>query len=94
LDSLSDSSIVDADDEVTRSIKEHTISAVRRLGLLIQSDDDSVACRASAEVLDRGGYPKTQRSEVKSLSVVVTAADAKRIADTLDMERLARKEAG
>lgn len=95
LDELTEQSIVSADDEVTKAIKAHTLAAVERLGIVSAGKDedggyaslDGVAVRASAEILDRGGYPRTQRTETKSLSILISPDDAKRIADTMEMER-------
>lgn len=95
LDDLTDQAIVSNDDEVTKAIKEHTLAAIQRLGFVASAKNedgkykssDADAVRASADILDRGGYPKTQRSEVKTLSVVISDASAKLIADTIEIEK-------
>jgi len=82
-----DESIVAADDVVDNAIKGHTMAAVNRLGLAIKSEKDADAIRASEAILDRGGFPRAHRLEAKSLTVIMDAETAKRIQETLEMDR-------
>lgn len=80
---ISNNAINDSIDEVTEEIKRGTKDAVRRLIRCIDSPDEGIAVRASAEILDRSGYGKVTKIESKNISINITAEDAKRIADTL-----------
>jgi transcriptional regulator len=88
IEEMSNRQIVDAQSEVSLAIKEGTRSAIKRLLGCINSDDESIALRASTEVLDRGGHPRVQRNENKNVSVSLAPEDAKLIAETLNMVAL------
>lgn len=73
-------------DEVQSSIKRGTIEAVKRVVGLISSEDDSLALKASTEILDRGGYPRVQRNDNRSVVVSISSVDAKILQETLLMD--------
>jgi len=76
-----------SDDEVTRKIREGTLDAVDRLLRGMDSVDERVAVKAATEILDRGGFPKTQRHDVRSLSIVIDAKDAALIKETMLLDK-------
>jgi len=89
LDNMVDESIVASSNEVTEAIRSYTLAAVHRLGLIASNANsrDADAVRASAEILDRGGFPKVHQVESRNLSVVIRPEDAVRIEETLAMDK-------
>ena len=86
LEEKMDDAQVHNDIEVSNTIKLHTMQAVQRL---VAEMDGSVAgdrIRASTEILDRGGFPRVQRTESRSISVNIDADMAQLIASTVKME--------
>lgn len=79
-----DQTLVQAHEDVASIIRDQTIQAARKLGELIDSQNESVARQAANDILDRGGYPKVTKSDVsQQQSVVVDADQARVIAETL-----------
>jgi hypothetical protein len=89
MESLSNDDIVEQTIKVDEAIKSHTLAAVGRLGLIIESGKDPDAIRAADSILDRGGHARVQRTESKSVEVRIDGKDAALIAETLDMDRQA-----
>ncbi len=85
LETMSNESIVDSLDDVTRFIRDGARQAVQRLVNCVDSPDESIALRASQDVLDRAGYPRVSRVESRSMSVNLSSADAELIRDTLNI---------
>jgi hypothetical protein len=71
--------------KVREAIREKTLAAVQRLGLVIDAGKDSDAVRACAEILDRGGVPRVQVTESKAVTVTLTGQDASRLIESLQM---------
>ena len=86
LEDVSDSTIIHSDDAVTKAIRAGTLDAVKALVKGIDSEDERVQLKAAAEILDRGGFPKTQRVEAKTLSVVLSSKDVDRIQETFQLD--------
>ncbi len=87
LDALVDQQLADSTTEVTRAIQEGARLAARRLVQAISSPDESIAVKASSDILDRAGFPRSSRIDSRSLNVVISADDAARITETLSMLR-------
>lgn len=89
MDGMVDESIVEADDVVDKAIHRHTLAAAERLGLVVNSKNakDADAIRASEAILDRGGHPRAQQIESRNLTVLMDAETARRIEETLAMEK-------
>lgn len=89
LNDRQDQDIVEQTQKVDEAITEHTLAAVGRLGLIVNNTKsrDGDAIRACDSILDRGGHARVQKTENKSVSVTIDAADAALIAQTLEMDR-------
>lgn len=85
LDAMNAQRIVDSNDEVAAAIRDKTLAAARRLGLVVDSGKDSDAIRAAEALLDRGGYPRVTKTEDKSIRINIDAADLARLTETLEM---------
>jgi len=85
LDAMNAQRIVDSNDEVASAIREKTLAAARRLGLVIDTGKDNDAIRAAEAILDRGGYPRVTKTEDKSVRINIDAADLARLTETLEM---------
>lgn len=85
LDAMNAQRIVDSNDEVAAAIREKTLAAAKRLGLVVDSGKDSDAIRAAEALLDRGGYPRVTKTEDKSVRITIDAADLSRLTETLEM---------
>jgi hypothetical protein len=85
---LNDQKVVDAEDEVTKALREGAIAAARKLITAVNSPDESLAVRASGDVLDRAGYPKVQKQigGGSQTTLVVTGGDIARLQSTLEMD--------
>ena len=69
---------------VEEKLKQATLEAVDKLTQTISSEDESLAMKASLEVLDRGGHPKSTKVEtVKTLNVSLSDEAADRLAKAL-----------
>lgn len=80
-----DNASADATQSVDDAIKSHTLQAVTRLGLIIETGKEANAVRACSDILDRGGYPRVQKTESKNVTLTIDAGDAALIAETLKM---------
>jgi transcriptional regulator len=85
INEISNQRIVEETEDVSDSIKRATREAVKRLTSCISSDNEAIALRASTEILDRGGFPRTQRNESKSFAINISSKDASIIQETLSM---------
>jgi hypothetical protein len=87
LEKASTDAIVKDMDEVTSAIREKTLAAARRLGVIVDdaSAKPSDQIRAAAELLDRGGYPKVVRTEERKTVAFIDATDVATINETLHM---------
>lgn len=79
-------SVVSADDEVTDALRKGAKDACDKLLGGLKSTDEGIVLRSSESILDRTGYPKVHQVESKSLSVVLTGEDARRIQETMAMD--------
>jgi hypothetical protein len=85
LDDLVLAQVGNASNEVADAIRDGARAAVRRLVQAVDSVDESIAVRASSDILDRAGFPRAARVEQRSVSITLTAEDAARISDTMKM---------
>lgn len=77
------------EDEVANTLREGAIAAAEKLVLGIDSPDDTLAIRSATEILDRTGYPKTQRVDGAAKTVVViNNSDADRLRESLELDRV------
>ena len=86
-DEIVNQQVANHTDEITKEIEEAAREAVKRLRGGIASDNEAIAVRSSDSILDRAGYGKIQKIESRNLSVVLTAEDAARIVETIDMDK-------
>jgi len=87
LNDMVDDNIMEQTKAVDEAIAEHTMAAVDRLGLVVQSGKDGDAIRACDSILDRSGHARVQKTENKNVSVTIDAKDAALIAQTMEMDR-------
>ena len=73
--------------EVSEAIRSRTLDAVKRLGMVLDHGKDRDALRAAEAILDRGGFPRVQRTEAKSVAITLDSNDVSRLAETLAMVR-------
>lgn len=87
LNDRQDQDIMEQTAKVDDAIAKHTMDAVDRLGLIVTAGKDGDAIRACDSILDRGGHARVQKTEAKSVSVTISAEDAKLIVETRKMDR-------
>ena len=77
-----------APEEVVNSkLREATLIAVDKLTEAMESDDESLALKATLETLDRGGHPRSVKTEnVETLHVSLSNEAAQRIADAITLD--------
>jgi hypothetical protein len=80
-----DTNAVESTQTVDDAIKSHTLKAVARLGLIITDGKEANAVRACSDILDRGGYPRVQKTESRNVTLTIDAGDAALIAETMQM---------
>lgn len=76
-----------ADDPVVEELKKSALLAAQRLSLNVCDTNGSVAHKACVDILDRAGYGAVKKLNIqeRSVSIVISAADASLIADTVRM---------
>lgn len=71
-------------DTVKAKLVEATHAAVEKLTTLVNSEDETLAMKASLEVLDRGGHPKSTKVEnVETFHISLSDEAADRLAKAL-----------
>ncbi len=71
-------------DVVATKLREATLNAVEKLTQKIDSEDETISMKASLEVLDRGGHPKSTKVEnIETLNVSLSDEAADRLARAL-----------
>jgi hypothetical protein len=70
-----DEDIIRSKDAVLEAIRAQTMKAIDKLTDLIDSPSDAVARQAANDILDRGGYPKTTKTENTNQSTIIMDAE-------------------
>lgn len=71
--------------EAQNIIRQKTLDAAKRLGMIVDNGNDAVAIRAAEAILDRGGLPRVQRTEVLAAQVVLSSKDVALLTETFAM---------
>lgn len=75
------------EDVVNNKLRAATLVAVDKLTEAMESDDESLALKATLETLDRGGHPKSIKTEnVETLHVSLSNEAADRIANAIMLD--------
>ena len=70
-------------------LKEASSDAARKIVTLIGANDEGIALRSAADVLDRSGYPKVAAQIGANVTAValLNSADVERLSSTLELDK-------
>lgn len=66
LDEMVKSVLAQDQDRIRAVINEHAVSAITKVGSLVDSEDDDIALRASRDILDRAGHRPADIIEIRN----------------------------
>lgn len=80
-------SIIDEEDEVTKTLREGARAAAQKLVQHIDSIEESISVKSCAEVLDRTGYIKKgdDKKTIIAPTIIINDKDGQKLAETMGM---------